>query len=134
MYGHWKADSSKKFAHPIPPSSFDQYAVASRLFKIFYISSTFLHLIYISCILHLIIFICFFIYFCHEYWSEVICHRKFLKSISVINLSNKWSQLIIFILFVRAKSGEYFSITEQYQKLLYQKKFAVKIGILIKSF
>ena len=42
----------------------------------------------------------------------LICHRKFSKSILLINLSNNWLQLIIFVLFVRAKSGEYFSITE----------------------
>ena len=57
-----------------------------------------------------------------------------LKSILLINLWNNWLQLTIFILFVRTKSGEYFSITEYYQKLVYRKKFAVKIGILIKSF
>ena len=72
----------------------------------FYISST-SHIFYISSFLFV-----FFTYFYHEYWSDVICHRKFLKSISLINLSNNWPQLIIFILFVRAKSGEYFSITE----------------------
>ena len=42
----------------------------------------------------------------------LICHRKFSKSILLINLSNNWLQLIIFALFVRAKSGQYFSTTE----------------------
>ena len=42
----------------------------------------------------------------HSYWSNVICHGKCSKSILLINVSNNWLQLKIFVLFVRAKSGE----------------------------
>ena len=67
-------------------------------------------------------------------WSDVVCYLVNFK----INIINKqienWLQLIIYISFVGANSGDYFDITYLYQQLVYWKKIAVQIAISLKTF